>query len=125
MPKRRVLFLLAIIFCVVAANRLANVSGSDWPPIKPEELNMTGVPQAPGAPSISSEPLEESALFAIQGPAGGYGTLAPRWGNPPAPGFGRGTPGDPESCAGPRDPASGADPRGFCGAIRLGGGGAG
>ena len=52
MPKRRVLSLLAIIFCVVAANRLANVSGSDWPPIKPEELKMTGVPEAPGAPAV-------------------------------------------------------------------------
>ena len=52
MPKRRVLFLLAMIFCVVAANRLANVSGSDWPPIKPEELKMTGVPEAPGAPAV-------------------------------------------------------------------------
>jgi Domain of Unknown Function with PDB structure (DUF3857) len=37
---------------VVAANRLANVSGSDWPPIKPEELKMTGVPEAPGAPAV-------------------------------------------------------------------------
>jgi hypothetical protein len=51
-PKRRVSFLLAIIFGVVAANRLANVSGSDWPPIKPEELKMTGVPEAPGGPAV-------------------------------------------------------------------------
>jgi hypothetical protein len=50
-PNRRVLILLAIILGV-AANRLAQVRGSDWPPIKPEELKMTGVPEAPGAPAV-------------------------------------------------------------------------
>jgi hypothetical protein len=40
------------------------------------------------------------ALFANQGPPSGYGTLAPRWGKPPAPGSGRGTPGDAETALG-------------------------
>jgi hypothetical protein len=49
--NRRVLILLAIILGV-AANRLAQVRGSDWPPIKAEELRMTSVPEAPGAPAV-------------------------------------------------------------------------
>jgi Domain of Unknown Function with PDB structure (DUF3857) len=49
--NRRVLILLAIILGV-AANRLAQVRGSDWPPINPEELRMTSVPEAPGAPAV-------------------------------------------------------------------------
>lgn len=51
MDNRRVLILLAIILGV-AANRLAQVKGSDWPPIMPEELRMTSVPEAPGAPAV-------------------------------------------------------------------------
>jgi Domain of Unknown Function with PDB structure (DUF3857) len=49
--NRRVLILLAIILGV-AANRLAHVRGSDWSPIKPEELRMTSVPEAPRAPAV-------------------------------------------------------------------------
>jgi hypothetical protein len=50
--KRRILFLLAMSVGMVASNRLVYVSGSDWPPIKPEELKMTSVPEAPGAPAV-------------------------------------------------------------------------
>ena len=36
-------------------------------------------------PRLSRKHLKNLAVFAIQGPPGGYGTLAPGWGNPPPP----------------------------------------
>jgi hypothetical protein len=32
--------------------KAASVSGDDWKPISPEELKMTSVPEAPGAPAV-------------------------------------------------------------------------
>jgi hypothetical protein len=51
-PNQRILVLVTIILCMAAANRVANVRGSGWPPINPEDLKMTVVPEAPGAPAV-------------------------------------------------------------------------
>ena len=47
------LFLLAIIFVLVAASyRMRTAVADEWQPISPEELRMTSVPEAPGAPAV-------------------------------------------------------------------------
>jgi hypothetical protein len=44
--------LVLLLFVVAAARRVPQVSGDDWLPISPEELNMTSVPEAAGAPAV-------------------------------------------------------------------------
>jgi hypothetical protein len=49
----RLSLLAAVILVGVAAYRLRSISaGDEWLPISPEELKMTNVPEAPGAPAI-------------------------------------------------------------------------
>ena len=38
--------------CRRALWKARTVNGDDWQPISPEELKMTGVPEAPGAPAV-------------------------------------------------------------------------
>jgi hypothetical protein len=47
------LFLFATIFVVAAASyRMRTAVADEWQPISPEELRMTSVPEAPGAPAV-------------------------------------------------------------------------
>jgi hypothetical protein len=41
-----------VLMAGAAAQRTTLVSGDDWLPISPEELKMTSVPEAPGAPAV-------------------------------------------------------------------------
>src|SRR5438105_13184875 len=52
--KRRVAVVCTFALMVVAASlwRADTVSGDDWQPISPEELKMTSLPEAPGAPAV-------------------------------------------------------------------------
>jgi hypothetical protein len=49
---RRVSLLVVVLLAGVALQRTRPVSGDEWQPISQEELKMTSVPQAPGAPAI-------------------------------------------------------------------------
>jgi hypothetical protein len=49
---RRLFVLVLLLFAAAAARRVPQVSGDDWQPITPEELKMTSVPEAPGAPAV-------------------------------------------------------------------------
>jgi len=49
---RRVFLMIVVLMAAVATQRTTLVSGDDWLPISPEELKMTSVPEAPGAPAI-------------------------------------------------------------------------
>lgn len=52
MSYRR-LFVLVLLLCVLAAvRRVPRVSGDEWQPISQEELKMTSMPEAPGAPAV-------------------------------------------------------------------------
>jgi transglutaminase-like putative cysteine protease len=49
---RRILaFAIALVLCT-AFYRLRLVNGDEWQPISPEELQMTSIPEAPGAPAV-------------------------------------------------------------------------
>ena len=53
MSYRRLLVLVLVVFVGVAVRRPQPVSaGDEWQPISQEELKMTSVPEAPGAPAI-------------------------------------------------------------------------
>ena len=54
MKNRRWAVVCAIAMSIVAAAlwNSRTVSGDDWLPISPEELKMTSVPEAPGAPAV-------------------------------------------------------------------------
>jgi len=50
---RRLFVLILLLFAGAAARRVQLVSaGDEWQPISQEELKMTSVPEAPGAPAI-------------------------------------------------------------------------
>jgi hypothetical protein len=49
---RRVFLMAVVLMAGAAAQRTTLVSGDDWLPISPEELKMTSVPEAPGAPAV-------------------------------------------------------------------------
>jgi hypothetical protein len=49
---RRLFVLVLLLFAVAAVRRVPPVSGDEWQPISPEELKMTSVPEAPGAPAV-------------------------------------------------------------------------
>jgi hypothetical protein len=44
--------MIVVLMAAAAAQRTTPVSGDDWLPISPEELKMTSVPEAPGAPAV-------------------------------------------------------------------------
>src|SRR6267142_7214896 len=49
----RVFLLVALLLGVVLLQRTREVSaGDEWQPISPEELKMTSLPEAPGAPAV-------------------------------------------------------------------------
>jgi Domain of Unknown Function with PDB structure (DUF3857) len=52
--KRRVAVVCTFALMVVATGlwKAGTVSGDDWQPISPEELKMTSLPEAPGAPAV-------------------------------------------------------------------------
>ncbi len=53
MNYRRLFVLVFLLFGAAAARQAQPVSaGDEWQPISPEELKMTSVPEAPGAPAI-------------------------------------------------------------------------
>jgi Domain of Unknown Function with PDB structure (DUF3857) len=52
MSHRRLLVLVLLLFVAAAVRRVPQVGADDWLPISPEELKMTSVPEAPGAPAI-------------------------------------------------------------------------
>jgi hypothetical protein len=47
-----VVCVIAMMIAVIAMWNVHPVSGDDWLPISPEELKMTSVPEAPGAPAV-------------------------------------------------------------------------
>jgi uncharacterized protein DUF3857/transglutaminase superfamily protein len=50
---RRLLVLVSALLLCAAASRLLPVgAGDEWQPISPDELKMTSVPEAPGAPAV-------------------------------------------------------------------------
>jgi hypothetical protein len=49
---RRLSLITAVILLGAAAYRVGSSSADDWLPISPEELKMTSVPEAPGAPAV-------------------------------------------------------------------------
>jgi Domain of Unknown Function with PDB structure (DUF3857) len=51
--KRRRLFLFVCVCCAYFLTHATNrVNADEWQPISPEELKMTSVPEAPGAPAV-------------------------------------------------------------------------
>ena len=54
MNKRRVAVVCTFALMVVATGlwKAGTVSGDEWQPISPEELKMTSLPEAPGAPAV-------------------------------------------------------------------------
>jgi len=52
--KRRVAVVCAFALMVIATGlwKAGTVSGDEWQPISPEELKMTSLPEAPGAPAV-------------------------------------------------------------------------
>ncbi len=54
MSYRRLFVLVLLLFVGAAVRRTQTVTaGDEWQPISQEELKMTSVPEAPGAPAIS------------------------------------------------------------------------
>jgi len=49
---RRLAVITAVILLGAAMYRVGRSSADEWLPISPEELKMTGVPEAPGAPAV-------------------------------------------------------------------------
>jgi Domain of Unknown Function with PDB structure (DUF3857)/Transglutaminase-like superfamily len=49
---RRLLVLVLLLFVLASVRRVPQVSGEEWQPISSEELKMTSVPEAPGAPAV-------------------------------------------------------------------------
>jgi len=49
---RRLFVLVLLLFVGASAHRVPQVSGDEWQPISPEELKMTSMPEAPGAPAV-------------------------------------------------------------------------
>jgi hypothetical protein len=52
LPPQRLLVLIFGLICCAAALQLRPVAADEWQPISPDELKMTGVPEAPGAPAV-------------------------------------------------------------------------
>ena len=52
MALRRLSVITAVILFAAAVYRVGSSSADEWLPISPEELKMTGVPEAPGAPAV-------------------------------------------------------------------------
>jgi hypothetical protein len=52
MSYRRLFLLVLLLFVLCAVRRVPQVSGDEWQPVSPEELKMTSVPEAPGAPAV-------------------------------------------------------------------------
>ena len=53
MSVRRLLLIALLVFCIAILYRALPVDAADeWLPITPEELKMTSVPEAPGAPAV-------------------------------------------------------------------------
>lgn len=52
MKLRRLAVITAVILLGAAMYRVGSSSADEWLPISPEELKMTGVPEAPGAPAV-------------------------------------------------------------------------
>lgn len=52
MKLRRLAVITAVILLGAAMYRVGRSSADEWLPISPEELKMTGVPEAPGAPAV-------------------------------------------------------------------------
>src|SRR5271155_1041996 len=51
---RRLFLIVVAILAGAAAYRVSSIrAAEEWLPISPEELKMTSVPQAPGAPAIN------------------------------------------------------------------------
>jgi transglutaminase-like putative cysteine protease len=50
--RRRLSLITAVILLGAAAYRVGSINADEWLPISPEELKMTSVPEAPGAPAI-------------------------------------------------------------------------
>jgi hypothetical protein len=51
--RRRILLLFAITVVLLAGvSQIRTASADEWQPISPEELKMTSVPEAPGAPAV-------------------------------------------------------------------------
>ena len=49
---RRLFVLVLLVSLWAAVGRVPRVSGDEWKPVSPEELKMTNVPEAPGAPAV-------------------------------------------------------------------------
>jgi hypothetical protein len=49
---RRLFLITAVFLVVAAAYRVASTDADDWLPISPDELKMTGLAEAPGAPAV-------------------------------------------------------------------------
>ena len=52
MRYRRVFLIVVVLLAGAALRNAGSVSGDEWKPISPEELKMTSVPEAPGAPAV-------------------------------------------------------------------------
>jgi hypothetical protein len=52
MQCRRLFFLVCVCCAYFLARAPIQVNADDWQPISPEELKMTSVPEAPGAPAV-------------------------------------------------------------------------
>ena len=51
-PRPLLLFAVAILVCLAIPSSRTVSAGDDWQPINSEELKMTSVPEAPGAPAV-------------------------------------------------------------------------
>jgi hypothetical protein len=49
---RRLFLITAVLLVVAAAYRVGSSSADEWMPISPDELKMTGLAEAPGAPAV-------------------------------------------------------------------------
>src|ERR1700740_2215815 len=52
LPCRRLLLLLPVLFLGMISYRPQRASADEWQPISPDELKMTSLPEAPGAPAV-------------------------------------------------------------------------
>ena len=52
MSLRRLALITAVILAVAAAYRAVSIDADEWQPISPDELKMTSLPEAPGAPAV-------------------------------------------------------------------------
>src|SRR2546423_9541682 len=51
--RRRIVLMLVVMFALFAGvYRTRTASADEWQPISPEELKMTSVAEAPGAPAV-------------------------------------------------------------------------